>query len=132
MSCSSRTFCSSCLVLRRFEPILRRCSLVPLDAKRLIYSLDTGSLPLLKFLALTADVHTVLEGLVNRGVHFNQQVLFLSHILVAIDYRLVHPVAERITNDSVGNVAKPRPRNFIDVTLIWDEEWSSLVLVDLL
>ena len=132
MSCSSRTFCNSYLVLRRFEPILSRCELVPLDAKQFKYRLSISLLPQLKILALTADVHAVREGTVDRRVHFNQQFLFLSHVMITVRYCLVHPIAEGVPNDGVGNVAKPGSWDFINVSLIWDEERCSLVLIDLL
>ena len=73
-----------------------------------------------------------MEGLVNLGIHLDVQVLFLGHNMVAVCYCLPDPIVEGVADDGVGDIAEPCARNFEDVTLVWDVEWSSLVLVDFL
>ena len=81
---------------------------------------------------LTADVYTLLECIVNIRVHLNVEVLFLSHNNVTISDSLSDPISEWITNYGIGNITKPRSRNFENITFIWDVEWSLRVFINLL
>ena len=54
---------------------------------------------------LTANVDAGLERSVNVWVHFNVEVLLLSHRSVAIGYFLSDPVIERVANHCIGNIA---------------------------
>ena len=81
---------------------------------------------------LTADVDALLEGLVYLGIHLDVKVLLLGHNMITVSYCLPDPIMERIADNGVSDIAEPCARNLEDVTLVWDVEWSSLVLVDLL
>ena len=130
--CSSRTFCNSYLVLRLFEPIFRRWAEEPLDAKRDKWALYDGLLVSLCINQLTANIDALLEGLENSWVHFNIEVMLLSHIMIAVNYSLSDPIAEGITNDGICYIAKPSTGNLVDISLVWYEEWSSWMLIDFL
>ena len=72
-----------------------------------------------------------MERAINVRIHLDIEILLLSHGIVAIDYLMLDPIGERVSDYGIGNTTKPCSGDFEDIPLIRYVARSILVLVDL-
>ena len=67
---------------------------------------------------LTGQRLGVCEDLSDILVHFDEQVVFLRHVIVPLGDDRIYPLSKRLTNNSVAHVYKPLSGEPVPVELI--------------
>ena len=66
-----------------------------------------------------ADVCGAVESLQDFRVEFQNEVLLLGNLYIPVRYCIANPIGKRSSDDRIGEVQYPLPRNLVHVSVIW-------------
>ena len=78
---------------------------------------------------LTGDVHRVVEGFGDFGVHLDEELLLLGKLIVPIGYFSVHPFGKWLAYHSVGDVDQPLAWDLVHVAVFWEVVGDKRILL---
>ena len=77
---------------------------------------------------ITGDVHRVVEGFGDFGVHLYEELLLLGKLIVPVDYFSLHPFGKWLAYHIVCNITQPLAWNLVHVAIFWEVAGNKWVL----
>ena len=78
---------------------------------------------------LTGDVHRVVEGFGDFGVHLYEELLLLGKLIVPVDYFSLHPFSKWLAYHSVNDVDQPLAGDLVHVAVFWEVTGDERILI---